>query len=300
MSVVHPIPPRWTVQARAAQMPWLVALAGFAAMYAPIYWWAANGIWQTDDHAHGPIILAVVGWLFWTVHRRLIDAPTRPSGMLGWPLFIFGLLCYVTGRAFGVAIFELGSQLFVVAGMILLLKGTGALRVAWFPVLYLLFMVPLPDMLVDAVTGPLKAWISAIVETLLHAVGYPISRTGVIISIGQYQLQVADACSGLHSMFSLSALGTLFMYIMARKSVLHNAIMLAAILPIAFVANVIRVIVLVLVTYHFGDEAGQGFLHGAAGMVLMIAALLFFFLLDAMLEKFLARERKQAPPPPSP
>jgi exosortase len=154
-------------------------------------------------------------------------------------------------------------------------------------------MVPLPGVLVDAVTGPLKAWISNIVETILHGVGYPISRTGVIISIGQYQLQVADACSGLHSMFSLSALGTLFMYIMARKSKLHNAIMLASILPIAFTANIIRVAVLVLVTYHFGDEAGQGFLHGAAGMVLMIAALLFFFLVDAVLERVLPPEAKE-------
>jgi exosortase B len=296
VSIVHPVPPRWTVDARAAYLPWLVALAGFAAMYLPVYWWAGNSIWQTDDHAHGPIILAVVVWLFWTVHRQVIDAPTRPSAVLGWPLFVFGLLCYVTGRVFGIAILELASQMFVVAGTILLLKGTDALRVAWFPVLYFVFMVPLPDMLVDAVTGPLKAWISAIVEAVLHAVGYPISRTGVIISIGQYQLQVADACSGLHSMFSLTALGTLFMYIMARKSTVHNAIMLAAILPIAFVANVIRVVVLVLVTYHFGDEAGQGFLHGAAGMVLMIAALLFFFLIDAILEKLLPSERKRAAP----
>ena len=137
----------------------------------------------------------------------------------------------------------------------------------------------------------MKQWISDIVETLLYGLGYPIARTGVILSIGQYQLMVADACSGLHSMFSLSALGTLFMYLMARKSKLHNAIMLAAILPIAFAANLIRVIVLVLVTYYLGDEAGQGFLHGMAGMVLMIAALIFFFALDSLLMLVL-RERQ--------
>jgi exosortase B len=276
-------------------MPWLIALAGFAAMYVPVYWWAANGIWQTDDHGHGPIILAVLVWLFWTKRREILEAPTQPSRALGWPVFVLGLLVYVTGRAFGIAIFEIGSQLLVAAGMLLLLKGTPALRVAWFPVIYFIFMVPLPGILVDAITGPLKMWISDIVETLLYAVGYPISRSGVILSIGQYQLQVADACSGLHSMFSLSALGTLFMYIMDRQSRLHNGIMLAAILPIAFVANIIRVIVLVLVTYHLGDEAGQGFLHGAAGMVLMIAALLFFFLLDAILAKLLPQSK--SPPP---
>jgi len=167
--------------------------------------------------------------------------------------------------------------------------------VAWFPVLYLVFMIPLPGSLVDAITGPLKNWISDIVESLLYAVGYPIARMGVILSIGQYQLLVADACSGLHSMFSLTALGTLFMYMMGRKSRLHNAIMLAAILPVAFVANIVRVVVLVLVTYHLGDEAGQGFLHGTAGIVLMIVALGILFALDALL-KVVLREPPRHPP----
>ena len=103
-----------------------------------------------------------------------------------------------------------------------------------------------------------------------------------MLTIGQYQMLVADACSGLHSMYSLTALGTLFMYIMARTSRLHNAMMLVSIPPIAFVANIVRVIVLVLITYHLGDEAGQGFLHGAAGMVLMLVALAGFFALDAL------------------
>jgi exosortase/archaeosortase family protein len=117
-----------------------------------------------------------------------------------------------------------------------------------------------------------------------------------VLSIGQYQLLVADACSGLHSMFSLTALGTLFMYLMNRPSRVHNAIMLASILPIAFVSNIVRVVVLVLVTYHLGDEAGQGFLHGTAGIVLMVVALGILFALDALLLLAL-RGRRAAPPP---
>ena len=290
MSEAQPTLARWP-GAAAASTPWLVALAGFAAMYLPVYWWAGNSIWQTDEQGHGAIILAVLVWLFWTLRKEIVGAPTEPAPALGWPLFVFGLFVYVVGRAFDISILEFGSQLFVVAGTLLLLKGKKALAAAWFPVVYFIFMIPLPGFLVDAVTGPLKQWISGIVEVVLHAVGYPIARTGVIISIGQYQLQVADACSGLHSMFSLAALGTLFMFVMGRKSRLHNAIMLASILPIAFAANVIRVMVLVLVTYHLGDEAGQGFLHGTAGMVLMIAALLFFFGLDFLLERLLPQRR---------
>ena len=119
--------------------------------------------------------------------------------------------------------------------------------------------------------------------------GYPIANTGVVLSIGQYQLMVADACSGLNSMFSLMALGTLFMYLAARKSVTHNAVMLASILPVAFASNIVRVIFLVLLTYHFGDEAGQGFLHGAAGIALLTVALFLLMLLDAALASLLPR-----------
>jgi exosortase B len=273
------------------EFPLLIVLIGFAVMYGPVYVSAANGIWQTEGYGHGALVLAVVGWLFWRIHRPLIELPAAPAPVPGWALFAFGLLLYVAGRILDITIFEFGSQPFVVAGVLLLIKGSSALRVAWFPLLYFVFMLPLPGVLVDAITGPLKQWISAIVVEMLYHVGYPISRSGVMLTIGQYQMLVADACSGLNSMFSLSALGTLFMYIMRRPSRIHNAMMLVSILPIAFAANIVRVIALVLITYHLGDEAGQGFLHGAAGIVLMLVALLFFFALDALLDRVLQRHQ---------
>ena len=266
---------------------WLLAIGGFAAMYVPLYWWAANGIWETEEQGHGAIVLAVMVWLFWTLRRPIDQAPVKPAPLLGWSVFVLGLFVYFVGRVFDISVLEFGSQPLVVAGILLLVRGTSAIRVAWFPLLYFIFMIPLPGILVDAITGSLKGRIADIVESVLYLFGYPIARSGVILSIGQYQLQVADACAGLHSMFSLSALGTLFMYLMGPKRKLHLGIMLAAILPIAFIANVVRVGVLVLVTYYLGDEAGQGFLHGAAGMVLMLVALVFFFFLDRLLDKIL-------------
>ena len=296
MSSVLPFSGPLRLEGNAARA-WLIALAGYAVMYLPIYWQAAGGIWQSDDHAHGAIVLIVMLWLFWTLRGAIALAPSRPRPWSGSLLFGAGLLLYVAGRAFGISIFEMASQIFVITGGLLLLKGPAALRVAWFPVFYLIFMIPLPGLLVDAITGPLKQWISSIVVSVLYAAGYPIAQSGVVLSIGQYQLLVADACSGLHSMFSLTALGTLFMYIMRRKSRLHNAVMLASILPIAFVSNIVRVVALVLVTYHLGDEAGQGFLHGAAGMVLMLVALAAFFALDSLLAAILPARRDAAHPP---
>ncbi len=269
-------------------------------MYLPVYWWAANGIWQTDEQAHGALILLVMLWLFWGLRQPIARLAARPAPGWGWPIFVFGLFVYFVGRVFEISILEFGSQPFVVAGVLLILRGKEAIRLAWFALFYFIFMIPLPGIIVDAVTGPLKQWISVIVVELLYDVGYPIARNGVILTIGQYQMLVADACSGLHSMYSLSALGTLFMYIMARRSRLHNAIMLASILPIAFVANIVRVIALVLITYHFGDEAGQGFLHGAAGIVLMLVALVFFFALDAVLARMLPHDEREPRPPGSP
>lgn len=280
--------------------PWLFLLVGVLLMYLPVYWWAAGSIWQTDEQGHGPIILAVMVWLIWQAWPELKKAPAASSPKLGWTLFAFGLLLYVLGRYIKISIFEFGSQMFVATGALLLLRGTNGVRIAWFPLVYLVFMIPLPGVLVDAITAPLKHWISVIVVEGLYAVGYPIARSGVTITIAQYQMLVADACSGLNSMYSLSALGALFMFIMARKSRAHNFIMLASVLPIAFVANIVRVIVLVLVTYYLGDEAGQGFLHGAAGMVLMMVALSIFFTLDHVLSRVWKEAPRSASPRPEP
>ncbi|HEX3139852.1 MAG TPA: archaeosortase/exosortase family protein, partial [Rhizobacter sp.] len=182
---------------------WLVALAGFAAMYVPLYVWAGLGIWQSDEQGHGLLVLLVVIGLFWSLRERIAQAPFRPSPLAGWLIFIPGLLVYAVGRAFDISVLAFGSQILVVSGALLLMKGVAALRVAWFAVTYMVFLVPVPSMLVDAITGPLKQWISIIVQQVLFAVGYPIANTGVMLTIGQFQLMVADACSGLNSMFSL-------------------------------------------------------------------------------------------------
>lgn len=275
---------------------WLPLVAGLLVMYAGSYLNLWNTVWQSEDQAHGPIILAIVLWLFWQMRVQLLSLPPAASNTLGWPLLVIGLAVFVIGRSQDLLLLDAGSQILVLAALLLLFLGADAIKIAWFPLLYIIFMIPVPGVIVDALTGPLKQYISVIAETVLYAFGYPIGRQGVVLHIGQYQLLVADACSGLHSMFSLSALGLLFMYLTKRESWLHNGIMLASILPIAFVANVIRVMILILVTYYLGDEAGQGFLHGTAGIVLLLAALLFLFLIDWSLSRIIRPTRGATKP----
>jgi exosortase B len=246
----------------------------------PTFYDAATTFWQTDENGHGPIILAVIVWLIWQERAALLTRPAIPHRLAGLAVLVPGLLIYVVGRAVGIALLEIGSLAPVLAGVLLAMRGWPALRALWFPIFFIAFMIPLPGIFVDAVTGPLKQYVSQIATQILYAAGYPIARSGVILTIGQYQLLVADACSGINSMFGLSAVGLLYLYIVRRSSWLHNGLLLASLLPIAFCANVVRVMFLALITYHFGDRAGQGFLHGFSGMVLFIVALLVIFLLD--------------------
>ena len=270
-----------------AQFDWLPVAAGLLILYVPVFYKAATGYWQNDEHAHAPIILAVILWLIWTKRAALFASPFQAAPATGIALLVFGLSLYVAGRAFGIALFEIVALAPIFAGVVLAMRGWKTLRVFWFPILFIAFMVPLPGTFTDALTGPLKQLVSEITEQVLYSAGYPIARNGVTLTIGQYQLLVADACSGLNTMFSLSALGMLFIYVMARPSWLHNFIMLASILPIAFIANVIRVLVLILITYHFGDEAGQGYLHGSAGIVLLMVSLIALLLLDSILARIM-------------
>lgn len=268
---------------------WWPVVIGLLVLYVPTYWMLAHGIWNSEEQAHGPIVLAVALFLIWQRRRLFTEAatpPTRGEAVAGWVLLAFGLLIYAVGRSQEILLMEVGSQVPVILGALLITLGFQAARTLWFALFFLLFMVPLPGFFVDAVTGPLKEYISVIAEHILYAAGYPIARSGVILTVGQYQLLVADACSGLHSMFSLSAMGLLYLYLMQRTSTARNLIIMAAIIPIAFAANIVRVMVLILVTYHMGDEAGQGFLHGFAGIMLFIIGLLFLFLLDWVLGFF--------------
>ena len=246
---------------------------------------------RADEQAHGPIIFLVVIYLLIKQSKELFELTYAPCNGLGAGILFIGLLLFVIGRSLDIIMFEVGSQIPVFVGTLLLMQGAASVRSLWFPMLYLIFMVPLPGIVIDSLTGSLKQWISVIAEEALYAAGYPIARNGVVIIIGQYQLLVADACSGLHSMFSLTAIGLLYMYLAARSGWLYNSIMLTSILPIAFVANIVRIMALILITYYFGDEAGQGFMHGFAGMVLLTVAVLLLFMLDNALMRWLPVER---------
>ena len=288
--------------ARPAQLAVLVLTATFALLYVPTLWDLAQGIWRTDDQAHGPMILAIGLWLLYRAWPATLkvsgwhSAEQTPSPSIaglatGCLILLSGLLLYVVGRSQSIPFMELGSMVWVLAGTYTLVLGPRALRAVWFPLLFMCFMVPMPGLVVAAITMPMKIAVSYVAEAVLFALNYPIARSGVLLQIGPYQLMVADACAGLQTLFTLEAMGLLYLNLLRHESLLRNAFLAIAIIPIAFTANVIRVMVLTLVTYYWGDAAGQGFLHGFAGMVLFMSALLLIMALDSML-RFMSKIRR--------
>lgn len=274
----------WTV--------WLPLLVAFALMYVPTYVGLSQTVWASAEQGHGPIILAISFWLAWRRREQVAALPdNKGSFLVAGLLFAVGMPLYLLGRTQQLDSFEVLSQIFVLAAVCHLMKGSAGLRVLAFPLLFMLFMVPLPSVLVQVVTTPLKAAVSYVAESIMHMAGYPIARSGVILSVGPYQLLVADACAGLNSMFTLEALGLLYMNLMGYTSPLRNVLLASVLIPVSFCANIVRVIILVLITYHFGDEAGQGFVHGFAGMVLFMVALFLMLVVDKLIGKFVPATR---------
>lgn len=269
----------------------VLVLIGLLVAYVPSYLELSRTIWRTDEQGHGPIIFAVSVWLLYSLRHKVAELPARPATASAVLVLLFGSLLYVSGRSQDIWIFAIGSQIWMLAGLALLFKGWRGLRVIWFPLFFMLFMVPLPDALVASVTAPLKTAVSYVASNLLHVMGLPVGRSGVMLTVGQYQLLVADACAGLNSMFTLEALGMLYMNLMRYTSVARNVTLAVMLIPIAFCANIGRVMILVLVTYFFGDAAGQGFVHGFAGMVLFMIALMLMLLVDKGLNLFFKPER---------
>lgn len=276
--------------------PWLIAVAGLLVMYIPTFWDLFHGIWAGDQQGHGPIVLAIALWLIWKNSPELFQLPQVSSSLSGWTALAMGQVLYLIGRSQDILLFEVGSLLFNSASILLLLRGASGLKHMWFPLFFMVFMIPLPGLFVDAITQPMKMAVSYVAEYILYHVGYPISRSGVILQIGQYQLLVADACAGLHTLFTLEALGLLYLNIVRHQSAARNIILAICIVPISFTANVIRVMALTLITFHFGDEAGQGFLHKFAGMVLFLAALGLIIGFDGVLRLIIKQSDNKSTP----
>ena len=270
-----------------------LVVATLLLLYTPTLKILSETTWASIEQSYGPVLLGASIWLYWQRRDRLTVLPTAPRSAGGFVCLALALMVYSLGRSQGVLLLEAGSLVPLAVALTVLYRGWAGVRVLLLPLVLLVFVAPIPSDIVAAMTGPLKSAVSAVAVSMLAAADYPVARTGVILMVGQYQLLVADACAGLTSMFTLEAIGLVYMGIRNHPSTLRNVTLGLLLVPIAFAANVIRVLILVLVTYHFGDDAGQGFVHGAAGILLFMAATGMMLLADTLLGFLPWRQRPE-------
>jgi exosortase len=260
---------------------WILGL-GIAIIAIPTMIMIAQVSWSTEQGAHGPIVFATALWLIGRMWHRVKWFTRRGDLRLAIPALLFTLAIYILGRVSGTPEIEGYALYFTMVVVTYAYCGLPVMRRIWFPIVYLFFLFPPPDSVVAAITQPLKLGVSAAAVHFLYLFGLPIGRSGVIITIDQYDILVAAACAGLNSIISLSAIGLFYIYIRHNANYRYALLLMLAIVPIAIFANFIRVVMLILITYYCGDDVAQGFLHGFAGLIMFGVALLSIFALDAI------------------
>jgi exosortase len=273
-----------TTAQRSANAWWLV-IAALLLMYVPTFMNLFKVFADTQYGSYGPIVLVAFIWLVWREREVFNEIAEQGMSVGGAVLFGIGLVLFVLGRSQSFYQLEVGSLLPLLTGLTLMVIGGKGMRPLWFPILMLIFVVPVPGSVLDQLLILLKQWVSTAADTLLHVAGFPTARSGVVLSIGPYQLLMADACAGLNSIITLSGLGLIYVRLnwTKRRRIVSFSLLLS-ILPIALMANVIRVMLLMLTTYWWGESAGSG-LHRYAGYGEILFIFGCLFVLDGGLSK---------------
>jgi exosortase D (VPLPA-CTERM-specific) len=246
-----------------------LALTGLYWRVAPrlVHQWASD-----DDYTHGFLILPLTLYFVWNDQERLARVPVRAS-WLGAGLLVLGLVMLVVGTVGAELFLQRSSFVVVVAGLVWMLLGWEWLRALAFPIAFLLFMVPLPAIVMNAVAFPLQLFAAQTATFCLQTVGIPVLREGNVIALADTTLEVAEACSGIRSLQALLALGAVYGYFTQRSTWKRWALFLVSV-PIAIAANALRVSGTGFLAHYFGSEVAQGFYHSFAGWIVFVVAFL--------------------------
>ena len=250
-----------------------LALLGLllAWVYAPTAIWMADRWWAKDSYyGHGPLIPLVSLTLLWWRRAELAALPRTSSGW-GWAWVVLGLALQAVS-AVGRIYFTSALSFFVLlVGMILVWGGRPLLKTVWFPIAFLLFMVPIPLAAVAQVSLSMKLLAARLSTIFLISLGIPVFQNGSTLYLPHVTVLVEDVCSGLRSLIALMALGVLCAYMM-RSTPVRRLLLLAAAVPIAVAANIFRITVICLVGELYGEHLITGTFHDVMGYMAFLFA----------------------------
>ena len=260
--------------------------AAFAALFWPTFVWMAERFRVHDTfYSHGWLIPPASAWLIWQRREHLARLAPAPS-LQGLLLVVPSALIHVLATWWDLHFISGFAMLGVVWGMVWTLWGWPMLWTLRFPMLFLLFMVPLPSVLLIAISFAMKMWAATLATHMIHLLGIPAQQAGSTIYVPGVSVIVDDTCSGLRSLISLIALSILWTALLPRAATRrHKLAMVAASVPIALTANMVRIMILVLVSAIYGTAAAEGFIHYGSGFVVFGIALAVLSWLSNVLVK---------------
>ncbi len=233
--------------------------------------------WYHDDnYSHGFLIPFVSGYLVWQ-KREVLRAFEIKSNIFGLVILIFGLAIFTIGTAGAEWFVTRVSLIIVLAGILLYLFGKEIIKSIWFPIVFLIFMIPIPYVIYYGLAFPMQIFSTELAFGSLKLIGFSALRQGNIIHLPNYSLEVVAACSGLRSLISLSALSAVFAYITQRSSLKRSVLFLSAV-PIAIIANVFRLFVTAIGAVIIGPEFAEGFLHEFSGLLVFVTAIILLII----------------------
>jgi len=270
-----------TAQLRAIPGQLVVLLLLVAWLYSSIL---LHLVFQWRDDAnfsHGFLVPPFALFVLWHERKRLRGISIKPSS---WGLAVIGFsLSVLVLGVLGAELFLARvSFVFLLAGLILLFFGAAHLRAALFPVSVLLLMIPIPAIVFDQMTFPLQIIASKLAAAALPVLGVPVLREGNIMKLPALSLQVAEACSGIRSLLSLITLTAVYGYVMKSRNWLRAALVVSAV-PIAILANSLRIIVTGILGQYWSPQRAEGFFHTFSGWLVFLMSVLIVCLTERLL-----------------
>jgi exosortase len=265
-----------------ASVPALFILAGaFVFLYHHVIAKLVHDWMGNDNFSHGFLIVPLAAYFAWERRREFRLVLDKPSGT-GLLLVLAGIAALFAGNLGAELFLTRISMLVVLAGAIVFLFGWRHLRAMAFPILFLLLMIPMPEIIFNRIAFPLQLLASRLGETALLVCRIPVLREGNIIVLLQTRLEVAEACSGIRSLVSLLSLGIVYGYFSDSRLWVRIILALSTV-PIAIMANGIRIAGTGIAAHFFGAKAAEGFFHHFSGWIMFVAAFAFLFFLHKVL-----------------